>query len=158
MPTDTNRTHHSQENEFHTFCLDWRFRMLSALHDYADSITLVDAPQLLPSLQEHYGDHIRSLLSELQQSALRIATLISEQPIPPTNDNGVSLTLLFEDIRNPMSSFSILDQIVGSVRPAPAGEASGVQAPVQRLVARGHDLNHLLEELYSLHKRFTDSA
>jgi len=158
MPDYTDRTHHRQENEFHTLCLDWRFRILNALRDYADSITRLDTPQLLPSLHEHYGEHILSLLRELRQSAMRITTIIDDQPIPPTNDNAEYLTRLFVDIRNPISSFSILDQIVSSAPPAPVGDASGVDAHMQRLVAGGHDLNHLLEELHSLRKRFTDGA
>jgi len=158
MPYYTDRTHHDQENEFHTLCLDWRFRMLNALRDYADSIATLDSPQLLPSLHEHYGEHILSLLRELRQSTIRITTIINDHPIPPTNDNGEYLTLLFVDIRNPISSFSILDQIVGTAPPAPAGDTSGVQAHMQRLVARGHDLAHLLVELDSLRKQFTDGA
>jgi len=158
MPYSTDRTHHDEENDFHTLCLEWRFRMLNALHDYADSITTLDTSQLLPSLLGHYGEHILSLLSELRQSAIRITTIIDDYPTPATNDNGAYLALLFVDIRNPISSFSILDQIVGSAPPAPTGDASQVQAHMQRLVARGHDLNHLLEELYTLRKRFTDSG
>ena len=126
MPDYTDTTHYSQENDFHTLCVDWRFRMLDALRDYADSITTLDTAQWLPSLPELYGEHILSLLRELRQSAIRLTTIIDDHPVPPTNDNGEYLTLLFVDIRNPISSFSILDQIVGSTPPARAGIASEV--------------------------------
>jgi len=154
MPDRTDRTHYSQDNEFHALCQDWRLRMLDALRDYSDSITSLDDPRFHLSLLEHYGEHILLLLRELRQSAIRITAMIDDRPTPRTNGNDHYLAVLFADIRNPVSSFSILDRIAESARAARADTNSEVQARMQHLVARGHDLNQLLDELLSLRNRF----
>jgi signal transduction histidine kinase len=155
MPDRTDRTHYSQDNEFHALCQDWRLRMLDALRDYSDSITALDDPRFHPALLEHYGVQILSLLSELRQSAIRITAMIDDRPDPHTNDSDNYLASLFVDIRNPVSSFSMLDRIVESALPARADANNEVQARMQHLVKCGQDLNRLVDDLLSLRKRFT---
>jgi hypothetical protein len=155
MPDRTDRTHYSPDNKFHALCQDWRLHMLNALRAYSDNITSLDDFRSHPALLEHYGEQILFLLRELRQSAIRITAMIDERPAPRTNDNDNYLASLFVDIRNPVSSFSILDRIVDAARATRADANNEVQVRMQHLVTREQELNHLVDELLSLRKRFT---
>ena len=79
-------------------------------------------------------------------------------PLRAPNANVGSLTMVFADIRNPMSSFSILDRVLQASPPTQSIHGTEVQALVAHLSALGQELAQLLDELFRLRTRFTHAT
>jgi hypothetical protein len=158
MTDHTDTAHQSWEDEFQALCTDWRLRMLDALHEYRDIISSLENPPLHQSLYAVYGEPFVRVIAELKQSAIRIAAMIDNSPLRASPANVGALTILFADIRNPISSFSILDQVLQALSRTQAIDGTEVQPRVERLLALGRTLAQLLDELLRLRARFSPAT
>ena len=158
MTKHIDTPHQFQDDEFQALCVDWRLRIVDTLHAYRDIISTLEHPPLHQSTYDVYGEPFLYLIAELRNSAIRIAAMIDNSPLPASTADVGLLTMLFADIRNPMSSFSILDQLVQAHPPAQSIHDTQVQAMITRLSALGQDLNQLLAELLRLRSRFSHVA
>src|SRR6266508_2042077 len=107
MIDHTDTTHQSWEDEFQALYTDWRLRMVDTMREYRDIISTLEDPPLHRSTYDVYGEPFLHLIAELKRSATGIAAMIDNGPLRAPNANVGSLTMVFADIRNHISSFSI---------------------------------------------------
>ena len=158
MTNCTDTPYHHDDDVFQAQCAGWRRRVLDSLREYCDTISTLEQPSLHEYTRGLYGESFLLLIAELRQSALRLATMIADRPITLSDDKVGYLTMLFADIRNPISSFSILDRFV-QARPATMSiQDTEVQVSIERLSTIGQNLNHLLDELLRLRSQLSRAA
>src|SRR5262249_40021362 len=116
----------------------------------------LEQPPLHAYSLELYGEGFLTLIAELRQSALRIAAMIAIYPNPQPDEKVDYLMTLFHDIRNPISSFSILNQFVGACPPAMPIQDTELQMLIERLSAISQNLSQLLDELFQLRSQFSE--
>jgi len=158
MTSHTDTAHHHADDVFLTQCAGWRQRILDALHEYQNTVSALERPPLRQYTCDLYGEGFLTLIAELRRSAFRIAAMIDDHPNPQSDDKVGYLTTLFADIRNPISSFSILDQVLQALSRTQAIDGTEVQPRVERLLTLGRTLAQLLDELLRLRARFSPAT
>jgi len=157
MTSHTDTAHHHADDVFLTQCAGWRQRILDALHEYQNTVSALERPPLRQYTCDLYGEGFLTLIAELRRSAFRIAAMIDDHPNPQSDDKVGYLTTLFADIRNPISSFAILDRLDQARPPAMSIQDTEVQLLIERLSAIGQNLSQLLDELLRLRSRFSQA-